>query len=312
MFVSKVTRLPDLNRLDIPEKQRVITVRDEQIFADLKNRHRTMADREGGACVGDYVLVDMVNAQGSARTVHMELGAKAFKAYEPALIGCDAGQEIPLELNDETALLKVRSVRMPVELSLTDDAIAALQMPGTTTLHEYRLAYLKEHGAEIADRVFRALQGRLIDQTLEMTEMELDRRDTDRFNEQQLTMLKNIQGDADARILKAYGEDGKYSLEECYRLFYEDNARTCRVIILGKAMAEHDGAVPTEEEYRQFTEYFCLVFNKTAEQVEEENLSEDVLQSYWLKYAIGQIKSYYHSIVRFDVEGIERLPLKNC
>ena len=309
MFVSKVTRLPDLSRLDIPEKQRVITVRDEQIFADLRNRHRTMADREGGACIDDYVLVDLKNAQGAVRTLHAELGAKAFKAYETALIGCKAGQEIPLTLNGETVLLKVRSVRMPVELPLTDDAIAALQMPGIKTLHDYRLAYLKEHDTEIADRVFRALQARLIDQALAMTEMELDRRDTDRFNEQQLTMLKNIQGDADARILKAYGEDGKNSLEECYRLFYEDNARTCRVIILGKAMAEHDGAVPTEEEYRQFTEYFCLVFNKTTEQVEKENLREDVLQSYWLQYVIGQIKSYYRSIVRFDAVGIERMPL---
>ena len=311
MFISKVSRLPDLNKLNIPEKQRVITVRDEQIFADLKNRHRTMADREGGACIGDYVLVDLVNAQGNVRTVHMELGAKAFKAYETALIGCKAGQEITMTMNGETVLLKVRSVRMPVELPLTDDAIAALQMPNIKTLHDYRLAYLKEHGVEIVDRVFRALQGRLIDQTLEMTEMELDRKDTDRFNEQQLTMLKNIQGDADARILKAYGEDGKHSLEECYRLFYEENARTCRVIILGKAMAEHDGAVPNEEEYRQFTEYFCLVFNKTAEQVEEENLREDVLQSFWLQYAIGQIRSYYRSIVRFDAEGIARMPLMN-
>lgn len=311
MFVSKVSRLPDLNRLDIPEKQRVITVRDEQIFADLKNRHRTMADREGGACIGDYVLIDLKNTQGSVRTVHMELGAKAFKAYETALLGCETGQEIPLTLNGKPVLLKVRSVRMPVELPLTDDAIAALNMPEIHTLHEYRLAYLKEHGTEIADRVLRALQGRLIDQALEMTEMELDRKDTDRFNEQQLTMLKNIQGDADARILKAYGEDGQHSLEECHRLFYEDNARTCRVIILGKAMAERDGAVPTEEEYRQFTEYFCLVFNKTAEQVEEENLREDVLQSFWLQYAIGQIKSYYRSIVRFQAEGIERMPLKN-
>lgn len=309
MFFSKVTCLPDLNRLEISEKQRVIAVRDEQIFADLLNRHRSIADREGGAEIGDYVLVEAVDARGNSRIIHIELGGKRFAEYEKALIGCKAGQEIEAVINGGKTFLKVRSVRMPIEYPLTDASIAALALPGIATLNDYRKAFLSEHGTEIADRVFRALQSRLLDQVLSMTEMELDKRDADRFNDQQLTMLKNIQGDADARIMKAYGDDGKRTREEAYQQFYEENKRTCSVVILGKALAEHDGTEPTEEEYGQFKEYFCLIFNKTDEQIEQEGLREDVLQSYWLQYGIGKLRTYYRSLVQFTVKGLGTVSL---
>ena len=59
MSNSHVVRMPDLSKLNIPEKQRLIRVRDEQIFQELKTQHR------------------------ETKTVHIELGGKAFLIIKP-------------------------------------------------------------------------------------------------------------------------------------------------------------------------------------------------------------------------------------
>lgn len=63
-------RMPDLTKLDIPEKIRRIPVQDSAIFRDLLNEKRTIATRETGAEPGDYVLVEVLGATGSKRTLH--------------------------------------------------------------------------------------------------------------------------------------------------------------------------------------------------------------------------------------------------
>lgn len=60
MSNSHVVRMPDLSKLNIPEKQRLIRVRDEQIFQELKTQHRRIEDQTDGAEKGNYVLIDVV------------------------------------------------------------------------------------------------------------------------------------------------------------------------------------------------------------------------------------------------------------
>ena len=83
MSNSHVIRMPDLSKLNIPEKQRLIRVRDEQIFQELKTQHRRIEDQTDGAEKGNYVLIDVVRPNGETKTVHIELGGKAFLIIKP-------------------------------------------------------------------------------------------------------------------------------------------------------------------------------------------------------------------------------------
>ena len=310
MSFSYVARMPDLSKLDIPAKQRLISVRDEQIFSDLRNQYRQIEDQENGAARGDYVWADAVNPAGASRTLHIELGGKCFQEYQKVLLGCRAGQVFHAVIDGAVHTIEARSVRKVVELPLTDASIASLKIPGAVTLGEYRCKYLREHGEEIADRVFQAIQPKLIECVLRLAEIHLDDRDMDTYHRQQCAMLQNISGNADERLMKAYGGGGVRTLDECYQQFRKDNKKTFCTYLLGKALAEQDHAAPTETEYKQALEYYCLAFGKTAEQVGQENLVEEVLRSFYLQYGISRIRDYYKSIVAFSAAGIPSQPLK--
>lgn len=310
MSFSYVVRMPDLSKLDIPAKQRLISVRDEQIFSDLKNQYRQIEDQENGAARGDYVWADAVNPAGASRTLHIELGGKCFQEYQKVLLGCRAGQVFHAAIDGAVHTIEVRSVRKVVELPLTDASIASLNIPDAATLTAYRGQYLREHGREIAGRVFRAIQSKLTDQVLALAEISLDGRDMALYHEQQRSMLQNISGDVDERLLKAYGGGGTRTLEECYQQFREDNEKTFSLYLWGRALAEQNRVDPTEAEYKQALEYYCLAFDKTEGQVSQEGLAEEVLRSFYLQYGLSRLQDYYRSIVAFSAVGIPSQPLK--
>lgn len=310
MNYSYITSMPDFSKLDIPAKQRLIQVRDEQIFFDLKNQYRQIEDQEDGAARGDYVLLDAVNTAGASRTLHIELGGKCFREYEQVLSGCKAGQVLHALINGAAYTLQIRSVRKIIEWPLTDASIASLEIPGAATLTAYRSKYLQEHGEEIADRVFWAIQPRLMDQVLSLAEFFLDDRDITYYHEQQCSMLQNISGDVDERLMKAYGDKGTRTLEECYQQFREDNQKNFSMYLWGRTLAEQDHITPTEADYQQSLQYYCLAFDKTEEQVSRDGLEEEVLRSFYLQYGINRLREYYQSIVSFSADGIPSQPLK--
>ena len=60
-----VSAMPSFaKRLSIPEKQTKLFVSDEQIFRELRNEHRRIADAESPAQRGDYVLVETDDGHG--------------------------------------------------------------------------------------------------------------------------------------------------------------------------------------------------------------------------------------------------------
>ena len=308
---SSVVRMPELSKLDIPAKQRLIPVRDKQIFFDLRNQHRRIEDQTETAAPGDYVLIDAVNSAGASRTLHIELGKRHFQAYEQVLFGCRTGQTLHAAIDGAEYTIQVRSVRKVIELPLTDASIASLGLPGIATAADYRRAYLREHGDEIADRVFRAIQPRLTEQVLALAELSLDEGEFARYNEGQRAMLQNISGDVDARLMRAYGDGGARTLEECCQRFREDNRRTFSMYLWGRTLAEQDRVTPTEAEYRSAVEYYCLAFGKTEVQVSREGLAEEALRSFCLQYGIRRLRDYYKSLVSFSAVGVPSQPLKS-
>ena len=309
MSNSHIVRMPDLSKLNIPEKQRMIRVRDEQIFRELKTQHRRIEDQTDGAQKGDYVLIDVVRPNGEAKTIHVELGGKAFSNYQTVLLGCKAGQVLPLTTGGEKVTLRIRTVRRVEELSLTDKTIAALKIPGIITLSDYRRRYIQQHGEEIADRVFRAVQIKLINEALALAEIEVDPGELEHYNRQQRIMLQNISGDVDERIMRAYGADGTRTLEESYRRFDADNRRNFVTYLWGKALAEQAHAAPTEEERSQAMMFYCLAFDTTEEDVKRQGLQEESIRSFYRQYGIGYLREYYKSLVNFLADGIPAQPL---
>lgn len=84
------------------------------------------------------MLIDVVRPNRETKTVHIELGGKAFSDYQAVLFGCKAGQVVSLTTGGEKVTIRIRTVRRVAELSLTDEAIAALKIPGIVTLADYR------------------------------------------------------------------------------------------------------------------------------------------------------------------------------
>ena len=309
MPTSYIVRMPVLTALEIPEKQRKIFVRDEQIFRQLNLENRSLQDRVDGANVGDYVRIEAVRPNGAVRKLQIELGKQVFPEYESILPGCQPGQTLELVLGEEQIAVHIQAVRQMVQHPVTDETVAALGLPGVATMADYRAKFLQDHGQELADKLFRALQGKLLEQVLGMMEVALEKEELDQYDRRQREMLQNISGDVDARVLRAYGGDGEKTLEECYRLFYEDNRRNYILWLWGKALAEKNVA-PTEEEYSQALEFYCMAFNTDEAQVERDGLREEVTRSFYMRHALSVLQDYYRSIVNISAEQIPEKPLK--
>lgn len=277
MSVSCVTSLPDLTKLDIPKKLRFIPIGDDKIFCNLKNKHRSVEEKEGDAGKGDYVLVTLTRENGSVRKRHVELGRNRFPDLEKILIGSRKGQKRKVKISGEDTLVEICKVSRVTELLLTDESIKSLELPGISSLADYRRQYLRAHGAEIAGRLFHSMQPRLLGQVVDMMECDLAQEELDHYHQQKRLMIQNISGDVDQRLSDAYGSKGDKSKEECDRLFYEDNKQTYAVYIWGKALAEQKGVVPDEEAAKQAIDSFCMIYEKTEEQVEAEGLREDAI-----------------------------------
>lgn len=301
MSLSKVLRMPDLTELKIPEKQCHITLKDDTIFQDLRNQYRQLAVQEGPAAPGDYVLAQATCEKGGTSTIHIELGGRQFPDYEKALLGCRAGQTVQAVICGEDTALQVESVKKVVELPLTDECIAALQLPGIHTLADYRRQYIADHGEALADRIFDAIREKLLNQLAERLEVSLDQQELDRFHQQQRDMIQIVSGDLDQRLMDAYGGA---TPEESDRLFYQDNRRTFLIYLWGKALAEQDRREMTQAELDQALEYYQLIHEKSKEAVLSQDLMEEVCQPFYLQYGIGALRRYFKSLVLISATDV--------
>ncbi len=301
MTASHMIRMPDLSALDIPRKQRCIFLKDDVIFSDIRNAHRSLAKQDLPADKGDYVLAKTVGKNGQEKTIHIELGSRCFPAYEDALLGCKAGETRHAAIYGEEITFHVETVKKVVEMPLTDQSIAALEIPDIQTLTDYRRQYIREHGAGKAGQIFNAIQGKLLNQIVELMEIFLDEGELNAFHQQQRSMIQKISGDVDERLLNAYGGS---SPEEADRRFFEDNKLTFKIYIWGKALAQQNNRQMTEEEQQQMLENYAMIHEKTADEIAAEGLQDAVDQPFYIQYGIGQLKRYFMSLVSFSAVGI--------
>lgn len=306
MGQSHIVQMPELSELNIPAKQYLIRLSDKTIFRALLEKTRRVAPREGPAEKGDYVLVCAELNRGGKHTLHIELGGRAYPDYEEALMGCRAGQEIGAVINGDDALLRVESVKKVVDMPLTDESVAALGLPGIHSLVDYRRRYITEHGGEHAERIFHAIQDGLLTQLDSLIQADLDPEEVEHFHRRQRVMIQNISGDADQRLMDAYGCD---TPEEADRMFAADNRRTFTLCLWGRALAERDGRTPDEAERKQAFEYYCLIYETNEDELIRHGLADEALQPFYIQYGIGVLRRYYQSLVCFSAGGIESQPL---
>ena len=302
---SHVIRMPDFNMIKIPEKQRTIMIKDQQIFHEIKTRFRRIEDCDEGAVKGDYVLIDARYLEDSHKRRNIELGGKAFRDLQKYLTGRKKGEKIRASVSGKELDIEILSVRKVEEPVLTDSFIAQLNIPNVSTLAEYRKMYIDENGVKIADRVFRSIQKNIMDQAVSLSEMYLDQEEIDEYDKRQRVMLQNISGNIDERLQKAYGDNGTKTLEECYQKFYEDNKRNFKFWIFGRELAIQNKFEPSKEEYERAREFYCLAYAVTAEQTKRE----EVLRSVYIQYGVEKLREYYMSLVNFKAEGIPAYPI---
>lgn len=301
MYVSHMIHMPELSALKIPPRQCRIALKDEVIFADVRNAHRRLEKQEGPAAPGDYVLAKAVPARGPERNIHIELGSNSFPAYEAALLGARAGERRQAVIYGEETVLQVQSVRKVVELPLTDANIAALGLPDIKTLVDYRRQYIRTHGKEQAERIFQALQGGLLQALAQQMEVFLDETEVKQFHRQQRDMIQRISGDVDQRLMDAYG--GR-TPEEADRLFFADNRQTFQIYVWGRELARQNGRQMTAAERQQMLGNYMLMHETTEAAIQAQGLQEAVEQPFYIQYGIGRLKQYYLSLVRFSAAGI--------
>ena len=303
MSKSHLVRMPDLSALEIPAKQCLIRLKDGTIFSQLLQQHRELADREGGACLGDYVLIRAAGKNGEGRDLHIQLGGKQFPDFERVLLGRAAGETFRAEICGEDTEIAVASVRQVVDLPLTDQAIAALRLPGTETLADYRRQYIRTHGSEIAEKLFHAIQENLLNQAVRLMDVLVDQEELEQFHQQQRAMIRAINGgELEQRLMDAYGGE---TPEDSDRRFFSDNRRAFLIGLWGKALAERDGRTMTEAEQAQMLGYYQAIYGKSKKDVLAEGLMEEVSRPFYIQYGIREVLNYYKSLVRFSAEGIE-------
>jgi hypothetical protein len=305
MSLSHVVHMPNLLELDIPTKQCMITLSDDTIFCDVLNRNRQLAVQDAPALNGDYVLAEVTGKNGITKTIHIELGKKHFVDYEKALLGCTAGQTIKAAVYGEKTTIRVQTVKKVVEMPLTDENMAALHMPGIKTLVDYRQQYIREHGDEIAGKIFHAIQRKLLKKLVSLMEVSLDEGEMNHFHQQQRAMIQSVSGDVDQRLIDAFGGDGGKSAEECDRIFFEENKSTFMIYLWGKKLAEQNKRQITDVEHEEMLEYYNLIHGKNEAEIIEQGLMDEAVQPFYIKYGIGEVKKYYKSLVRFFAIGIQ-------
>lgn len=302
MSVSHIIRIPDFAQLQIPAVNCTIKLSDKTVFKTVLDQHRKVVPVNGPAQKGDYVLAEASFGSREPKRLHVELGGRHFPDLEAALMGCHPGQALEVDINGETSAIQILSVARPVEMELTNENIEKLGLPDIHTKNDYRRNYVALHGKEISGRVFSALQVKLLAKLTKLIEVELDPAEVDAFNQQQKKMIDKITGNAEERLLLAYGDHGTHSLAECEALFAADNRESFILLLLGHALAQRDHNQISPEERTKILSYYTAVWEKNEAEIEAEGLMETALEPFYLQYAVGSLKAYYQSLVQFETE----------
>jgi len=298
MRLSHITKVPDFKDIQISDNNRMIKINDRTIFREIKNENRRIEDTNKPAKKGDYVQVEVSAGEQEPKVIHIELGKQHYQAYEEVLFACTPNQVFTKVIYGKETNIKVISVKETKEMELTDENIEKLQLPGIHSVKDYRKDYVRRNKKEVVDRAFQALKKKFLKQLETILEVELVEAEVDKYNQNQRDMIETIAGDVEERLMVAYGKDGEKSLEECEALFKKDNTKNFKMIVLGDAMAKKNHRQISEEEKRDLLENYKLIHEKSDEEIEAKNLMEQVLEPFYLQYAIQELQNYYESVVK--------------
>lgn len=302
MRLSRIKNIPNFSDLNISENSRTIKVYDKIIFKELLDENRILQDTGSPAKEGDYVHAVVTYDGQEPKAIHVELGKHHFPAFEEVLLGCSPNQVLSRNVHGRETEFNVLSVRQTKEMELTDENIKKLQLEGINSVEDYRKDYICRNKEAILGRVFDALKRKLIEETERILEVELVEAEVDGYNQSQRNMINNVAGDVEERLILAYGKDGQNSLEECEQLFKEENTKNFKMIILGYAIAAKNNRQISEEEKAALLENYKMVYEKSDEEIQTENLMGYVYEPFYLQYAIKELKNYFESVAQVITE----------
>lgn len=302
MRQSHVKKIPDFAHLPISEKNRKIKISDNTIFKEIQNQNRTLQETGKSAQDGDYVQAVVTHEGKEPKVIHIKLGMRQFPAYEEALTGCTSGQTFSKTIYGKPCVFKVETVKRTQEMELTDENIEKLQLNGIHSVCDYRKDYINRNKEAIFDRVFHALKRKVVEELEKILEVELIEAEVDQYNNNQRNMIEYVAGDIEERLVIAYGNNGQNSLEECEQLFKKENTKNLKLIVLGEALITKNNYQISEEEKEGALENYKMVYGKTDDEIETENLMENVLEAFYLQYTYRELRKYFESIAQLITE----------
>ncbi len=302
MRLSHVKMIPNFIDIKMSDKNRTIKISDRTIFREILNENRTLQDTGEPANKGDYVQAVVTCEGQKPKVIHIELGKQHFPAYETALTGCTPQQVFSKKVYGKETEFNVVSVKKTQEMELTDENIEKLQLCGIHSVEDYRKDYVGRNKDQIIERVFLALKRKLMEELDKILEVELVEAEVENYNQNQRDMINNVVGNVEERLIAAYGNNGQKSLEECEGLFKKENTKNYKMIVLGEALAAKNNRQISEEEKNGLLENYKMVYGKSDEEIETENLMENVFEAFYLQYTIKELQNYFESVAQIVCE----------
>lgn len=304
----------DFREANVPEKLLVLSISAasiEQGLADAALRFATIASAADGIQAGDFVRISYPDASGEEQQAQFTAGRHFFDpSLEDALLGMTCGQITTLTVRGQTAPVTVCSVKRRYIPPLTDAEIASLGIEGVGTIGEYR-----QHLIQKAVRRMRMQRDQILTdfvqkQTVAQSVFSPVDRESEEyclFRDSMVTRAGMFADQregvtADLMLRKLLGLKEDASEEESQNALDGNCDRQVKLLALGRAHAEQDGAVYTLESVEADLRAFAKAHGMSYENLMEGNSLELSLLSKYIEHYGKTILAYYEQRYTVAVE----------
>ncbi len=276
----------DFREADVPEKLLVLSVSAASIekgLADAALRFATIAPAADGIQAEDFVRISYPDEAGEVQQAQFAVGRHFFDlSLEDALLGMTCGQSAELSVRGRTAPVTVCSVKRRHIPPLTDEEIVRLGIEGVDTIEAYRQHLVQRAVRRMRNQRDQILTDFVQKQTVAQSVfMPVDRENEEYrlFRDSMVTRAgmfadqrEGVTQDIMLRKLLGLKEDA--SEEETQSVLDEKCEQQVKLLALGRAHAEQDGAVYTLESVEVDIQAFAKAHDMSYENLMEGNSLE--------------------------------------
>ena len=304
----------DYREADVPEKLLTLSVSAASIekgLSDAALRFTTIAPAVDGIQAGDFVRISYPDAAGEEQQAQFTVGRHFFdSSLEDALLGLTCGQSAELPVKGRQVPITVCSVKRRHIPPLTDEEIASLGIENIDTIEAYR-----EHLIQKAVHRMRMQRDQILTDFIEkQTVAQSVFTPVDHENQEYQLFRDSLT--SRAALYAAQDEDTTESVmlrnllnlkddaseEETQSALQEQCERQVKLLALGRAHAQQDGAVYTLESADADMRALAQDHDIPFERLMEGTSMELVLLGKYIQHYDKTILAHYEKQYRVVME----------